>query len=242
MQAQLLNVKGAEVGKVELPDAVFGRRPSPQFLHEYVTVYLANQRRGMANTKTRAEVSGSGKKPWKQKHTGRARAGSLRSPLWRHGGVTFGPRAGHVHLDFPRAKARLALVHALSAKQAEGAFVFVESLGVEEAKTKAVVALLESLKCGDRKGCTLLVLDAPDAKLAQASRNIPNVELALAADVSAYGVLRARRLVVTKPALEKLRTRCASLGDVKATEGKAADGKAAAPKAAPASRKKGKGN
>ena len=94
MQAQLLSVKGTEVGKVELPEAVFGRRPSPGFLHEYVTVYLANQRRGTANTKTRAEVSGSGKKPWKQKHTGRARAGSFRSPLWRHGGVTFGPRAG----------------------------------------------------------------------------------------------------------------------------------------------------
>jgi len=228
MQAQLLNVKGAEVGKVELPDSVFGRRPSPEFLHEYVTVYLANQRRGTANTKTRAEVSGSGKKPWKQKHTGRARAGSLRSPLWRHGGVTFGPRAGHIHLDFPRAKARLALAHALSAKQAEGAFVFVESLGVDEAKTKAVTAMLKSLNCGGLRGCTLLVLEAPDAKLARASRNIQNLELALAGDISAYSVLRARRLVVTKPALEKLQSRCASL----------ADGKAVAPKAEPASRKR----
>ncbi len=238
MQAQLLSVKGTEVGKVELSDAVFARRPSPEFLHEYVTVYLANQRRGTANTKTRAEVAGSGKKPWKQKGTGRARAGSFRSPLWRHGGVTFGPRAGHVHLGFPRAKARLALVHALSAKQAAGALVFVESLGIDEAKTKAVVALLESLKCADRRGCTLLVLDAPDAKLVQASRNIPNVELALAADVSAYSVLRARRLLVTKPALEKLQARCAALADVKATAGKAADVKAAAPKVKPASRKK----
>ena len=215
MQAQLLNVKGAAVGQVELPDTVFGRRPSPEFLHEYVTVYLANQRRGTANTKTRAEVSGGGKKPWKQKSTGRARAGSLRSPLWRHGGVTFGPRAGHVHLDFPRSKARLALAQAFSAKQEQGALVFVESLAVEEAKTKAVVALLESLKCGSRAGCTLLVLDAPDAKLARASRNIPNVELALAGDVSAYGVLRARRLVVTRPALEKLQVRCASLTEPK---------------------------
>ena len=102
MQAQLLNIKGSEVGKVELQDTIFGRRPKPEFLHEYVTVYLANQRQGTANTKTRAEVSGSGKKPWKQKHTGRARAGSFRSPLWRHGGVTFGPRAGHVHLDANR--------------------------------------------------------------------------------------------------------------------------------------------
>ncbi|MBI5240337.1 MAG: 50S ribosomal protein L4 [Elusimicrobia bacterium] len=218
MQAQLLNVKGTAVGEIALPDAVFGRRPVPKFLHEYVTVYLANQRRGTANTKTRAEVSGTGRKPWKQKHTGRARAGSFRSPLWRHGGVTFGPRAGHVHLDFPRAKARLALAQALSAKQAAGALFFVESLTVAEPKTKAVAAMLESLKCGDRRGCTLLVLDAPDADLARASRNIPNVELALAGDVNAYGVLRARRLVVTKPALEKLQARCASLADIKAAE------------------------
>ena len=147
MQAQLLNVKGAEVGKVELPDAVFGRRPSPEFLHEYVTVYLANQRRGTANTKTRAEVSGSGKKPWKQKHTGRARAGSFRSPLWRHGGITFGPRAGKVRLSFPRRKAALALSQALSAKYAEGSIVFVENLALEEAKTKAAVQLLKLLGC-----------------------------------------------------------------------------------------------
>src|SRR3989339_1484736 len=188
MQAQLLNVKGTEVGKVELPEGVFGRRPIQKFLHEYVTVYLANQRRGTANTKTRAEVSGSGRKPWKQKQTGRARAGSFRSPLWRHGGITFGPRAGHVHLDFPRTKARLALAQALSAKASQGAMVFVESLAVAEPKTKAVVAMLESLKCGDSRGCTLLVLDAPDAVLARASRNIPNVELALAGDINAYGV------------------------------------------------------
>ena len=240
MQAQLLNVKGAEVGTVDLPEAVFGRRPSPQFLHEYVTVYLANQRRGTANTKTRAEVSGSGKKPWKQKHTGRARAGSFRSPLWRHGGITFGPRAGHVHLDFPRAKARLALAHALSAKQAEGAMIFVEGLPLEEAKTKAMAALLESLKCGSRNGCTLLLLDAPDAKLRRASRNIPNVELALAADVSAYGVLRARRMVVTRPALEKLQARCAALAAPSANGEGQQRSAASAPKAAarPAARKR----
>ena len=148
--------------------------------------------------------------------------------MWRHGGVTFGPRAGHVHLDFPRSKARLALAQAFSAKQAQGALVFVESLTVEEAKTKAVAAMLEALKCGGLAGCTMLVLDAPDAKLARASRNIPNLELALAGDISAYGVLRARRLVVTKPALEKLQARCASLTAPKTS----------APKPEPTSRKR----
>lgn len=216
MEAQLLNVKGAQVGKVELRDAVFGRRPARQFLHEYVTTYLANQRQGTANTKTRGEVSGSGKKPWKQKHTGRARAGSRRSPLWRHGGVTFGPRAGRVHLDFPRRKARLALAQALSAKHSEGAIVFVESLALEAAKTQAVAEILDKLNCAGR---TMLVLDAPDPQLALASRNIPDLELALAGDLNAYSVLRARRMVVTRPALDKLNTRCASLPDAAVRKG-----------------------
>jgi large subunit ribosomal protein L4 len=210
MEAQLLNNQGAQVGKVELRDAVFGLRASPQFLHEFVTKYLANQRRGTANTKTRSEVSGTGKKPWKQKHTGRARAGSFRSPLWRHGGVTFGPRAGHVHLDFPRRKARLALAQALSSKLAEGGLLFVDKLAVEQPKTKLMAALLKSLKCDGR---TMLVLDAPDANLARASRNIPGIELALAGDLNAYNVLRSRKIVLTKPALDKLTTRFIALED-----------------------------
>ncbi len=212
MQAQLLNAKGSEVGKIELNDAVFARRPSREFLHEYVTVYLANQRQGTANTKTRGEVSGSGKKPWKQKHTGRARAGSLRSPLWRHGGITFGPRAGHVHLGFPRRKARLALAQALSAKQAAGSMVFVESLALESAKTKVAAQMLKTLGCA---AGTILVLDAPDAVLARASRNLPGVDIMLAGDLNAYCVLRARRMVVTRPALEKLQARGAALPAMK---------------------------
>jgi large subunit ribosomal protein L4 len=208
MEAPLMNAKGSAVGTVNLPDTVFGRRSSKEFLHEYVTVYLANQRQGTANTKTRAEVSGSGRKPWKQKHTGRARAGSFRSPLWRHGGITFGPRAGKVTLRFPRRKAVLALAQALSAKHAQGEILFVESLTLEDAKTKQAVALLKALGCTGR---TMLVLDAPDARLALAGRNIPQLELAVAADLNAYTVLRAGRMVVTRQALEKLGTRCAAL-------------------------------
>ena len=208
MEVPLMNAKGAQVGTVSLPDTVFGRRVSKEFLHEYTTVYLANQRQGTANTKTRAEVSGSGKKPWKQKHTGRARAGSFRSPLWRHGGITFGPRAGKVSLRFPRRKAALALAQALSAKHDQGAIVFVESLALEDAKTKQAVALLKALGCAGR---TMMVLDAPDARLALAGRNIPQLEVALAGDLNAYTVLRADRMVVTRQALEKLGARCADL-------------------------------
>ena len=202
MQAQLLNAKGEEVGKVELQEAIFAQKASKEFLHEYVTVYEANQREGSANTKTKSEVSGSGKKPWKQKHTGRARAGMIRSPLWRHGGVTFGPRAGKVRLEMPRQKARLAL--ALAVRHAAGGIVFVDQLVVEEPKTKAVAQILKALGCGAR---TILVLDQPDKKLSLAARNIPGLEVRLAGDLNAYAVLRAKKLVLTRPALEKLGAR-----------------------------------
>lgn len=204
MEAKLLNQKGEGVGAVELNEGVFGVKPSKEFLHEFVTIFRANQRQGTANTKTRAEVSGSGKKPWKQKGTGRARAGSTRSPLWRHGGVTFGPRAGKVRLEIPRRKARAALAQALAVRLADGGIIFVDQLGLESAKTKQMAALLKALGC---KGRTMLVLDAPDAKLALAGRNIPDLEIALAADLNAYTVMRCRKMIMTRPALEKLGAR-----------------------------------
>jgi large subunit ribosomal protein L4 len=204
MQAQLLNTQGKEVGTVDLQEKVFGLKPSKSFLHEYVTVYLNNQRAYSANTKTRTEVSGGGRKPWKQKHTGRARAGSNRSPLWRHGGIAHGPKSGRVLLSIPRQKAKAALAQALAARYQDNGIVFVENLAIEQAKTKNVAALLKQLGCAGR---TLLVLDQPDAKLSQASRNIPNVEILLAGDLNAYVVLRSKKLVVTRPALEKLGAR-----------------------------------
>lgn len=204
MEAELLNSKGEKVGKVELKDAVFGMRPSKEFLHEFVTIYLANQRQGDAHTKTRTEVSGGGKKPWKQKHTGRARAGSNRSPLWRHGGISHGPRRGKVRLEIPRQKARRALAQALAAKNIEGGLIFVDGLKLKEAKTKNVAQMLEKFGC---KGRTILVLDQPSAQLTLAARNIPDVEIMLAGDLNAYAVLRSKKIVLTQPALEKLGAR-----------------------------------
>jgi large subunit ribosomal protein L4 len=197
-------VKGEEVGKLELKDAIFGLKVSREFLHEYVTIYETNQRRGTAHTKTRSEVSGGGKKPWKQKGTGRARAGSTRSPLWRHGGVTFGPRQGHNRAEIPRQKARAALAQALAAKNEGGALIVVESFGVAEAKTREVAAALKALGCGDS---ALVVVEAHDAKLSRAGRNLPGFSVSLAADINAYSVLRAKKLVITRAALEKLGTR-----------------------------------
>ena len=119
MEAQLINVKGEKVGKVDLNEAVFGLKPSKEFLHEFVTIHLANQRQHDAKVKTRTEVSGGGRKPWKQKGTGRARSGSIRSGLWRHGGIIHGPKNVKFRLEMPRQKARLALAQALAARNAD---------------------------------------------------------------------------------------------------------------------------
>ena len=204
METKLLNTKGEEVGKVDLKAEVFGLKPKKGLLHEFVTVYLANQRRGTANTKSKAEVSGSGKKPWKQKHTGRARAGSIRSPLWRHGGVTFGPRTHDMHLDFPRQKSQQALAHALSVRASDGGLLCIDALSAGDGKTKTMALMLKSLGC---RGRVLLVLEQPDASLKRASRNIPELELVLASDLNAYSVLRCRKLIITKAAVEKLGAR-----------------------------------
>jgi large subunit ribosomal protein L4 len=205
MEAKILDVSGKEVGQVALPEKIFGHKPSRRFLHEYVTVYLANQRQYGANTKGRSDVSGGGRKPWKQKHTGRARAGSIRSGLWRHGAIIHGPRSGYgSRLEFPRQKARLALAQALSARAQDGGLVCVKELGIKEPKTKVMAGILAGLGC---EGRTLVVLDAPNASLARASRNIPTVAIRLAADINAYEVLNCKKLVITQPALEKLGAR-----------------------------------
>ena len=205
MDAKVLDVSGKEVGQVALPENIFGHKPSRRFLHEYVTVYLANQRAWTSNTKGRSEVSGGGKKPWKQKHTGRARAGSIRSGLWRHGAIIHGPREGRgSYLEFPRQKARLALAQALSARAQDGGLICVKDLALKEPKTKLMAGVLEKLGAAGR---TLVVLDAPNAALKRASRNIPTVALVLAADVNAYEVLKCKKLIITQPALEKLGAR-----------------------------------
>ena len=205
MDAKVIDVSGKEVGLVALPEKIFGHKPSRSFLHEYVAVYLANQRAYGAHTKSRSEVSGGGRKPWKQKHTGRARAGSIRSGLWRHGAIIHGPRSGYgSHLDFPRQKARLALAQALSARAQDGGLICVKELALKEPKTKLMAALLATLGGAGR---VLIVLDAPNAALKRASKNLQAVELVLAADLNAYEVLKCEKLIITQPALEKLGAR-----------------------------------
>ena len=202
MDTELYNTKGEAAGKVELPEAVFGLKPKAGFLLEAVTAYLANQRNGQAHTKTKSEVSGGGHKPWKQKHTGRARAGSNRSPLWRKGGIVFGPKPRSYRQGFSKQKALLALGQALSAKNKKGALKVVEAFDVSEAKTKNVAALLKAFGADLRR--TIVVTDAVSDKLKTASQNIRGLELRRGADLHAYEVLGARSLIVTKPGLEQL--------------------------------------
>jgi len=205
MEAKVLDISGKETGKVELPENIFGHKPSRRFLHEFVTVYLANQRAWTANTKSRSDVSGGGRKPWKQKHTGRARAGSIRSGLWRGGGIIHGPRLGMgARLAYPRQKARLALAQALSARVQDGGLVCVKEFSIKEPKTKIMAGLLEKLGC---EGRILIVLDAANPALARAARNIPSVLIRLASDINAYEVLQCKKIVITQPALEKLGAR-----------------------------------
>ena len=200
METKLLNIQGKEQGTVTLPEALFGVKPNPTFLHEVITAFLANQRSGTADVKTRAEVSGTGKKPWKQKGTGRARHGSMRSPIWRHGGVAFGPTPHSFRIDLPVAKRRLALAHALSSKYNSDSIIILDNFDIKEAKTKMVADVLKTLEAGKKP----LIVSSKDAKLDQASRNIAGLNKMVPSDLIAYAVLNSTKVIITKEALDKM--------------------------------------
>ncbi len=201
MKTKILDQKGKEVGTLELPEKAFAQKPQPTLLHEAATVYLANQRRGTAHTKTRADVKGGGKKPWKQKGTGRARHGSIRSPIWRKGGVCFGPRQHSYRQEMPHRKAMKALAQALSARAADGSLRIVDSLVLDGAKTKQMAQILKALKVDAR---SLIVTEQADANLLRASRNIRGLKVILASHLNTYSVLACRNLILTKGTVEKL--------------------------------------
>ncbi|MBU2529595.1 MAG: 50S ribosomal protein L4 [Elusimicrobia bacterium] len=202
METKLLNISGQEVGKCEIPQEIFSRRVDEHFLHELVKYYLANKRTGTATAKKRSDVSGGGKKPWKQKGTGRARAGSNRSPLWRGGGVVFGPHAHSFRLDMPKTKRRMALLESLSAKYSEGVISVVENIDLKEAKTKEVREIFKAMKIEARK--VLFIMDKPNEKFALASRNMKEVSWTLSRNINAYEILRARAIIFTSAAMKDL--------------------------------------
>lgn len=196
------NSEGATVGEITLSDAVFGAEVNTHLLHEAVQSYLANQRQGTSDTKTRSEVAGGGRKPWRQKGTGRARQGSIRAPHWRHGGVAFGPHPRDYGWSLPKKARRAALRQALSAKVAAGDLIVLESLELEAPKTKAVVLMLEKLDAANRKAYIVTAAGSP--VVYKSARNIPGVNSNAAANLNVYEVLNAGKLILTRDAVAKV--------------------------------------
>jgi len=204
----LIDNHGNTINEIELPKDVFGPRPNITTIYQAVTCYMANQRKGLADTKTRGEVSGGGKKPWRQKGTGRARVGSTRSPLWRHGGVVFGPHPRDFSFSVPKKIRVLALKSAFLAKADEGNLFVVESLpNFDKASTKEAARWLSVLKLREKKHNQteiLLLLDNMEKKGSLSLRNIAGLHLNTVWSTNSWEVLGHKKVVVVKDAFEKL--------------------------------------
>ncbi|MBC7189394.1 50S ribosomal protein L4 [Candidatus Aerophobetes bacterium] len=208
MQWNVYNTKGEIVEVLELDDEIFAGEVNQPLLREAYIAYQANLRQGTASTRTRGEVRGGGRKPWPQKHTGRARAGSIRSPLWVGGGTVFGPKPRSYKQRFPRKKRRLALISALRLKVKEGKLVILDKLELEEGKTKELSAILNSFSATKGiDGKTLFVTEKKDEKLSKASSNIKNLRLVLAGNVCSLHVMMADNVFFTRESLEALTRR-----------------------------------
>lgn len=190
-----------KVGSVELRDEVFGVPPSGSLVHEAVVMQRASARQGTASTRRRGEVRGSGRKPWKQKQMGRARAGSIRSPLWRHGGVVFGPHPRSYAFSIPKNKYRAALRSALSAKLAGGGVMVVSDLAIEQPKTRLLAAVLRQLGL---TATTLIITDPSNGNLERAARNLRQVKLLRPEALNVYDVLRYETLVIPEREVSRL--------------------------------------
>ncbi|MCE5172604.1 50S ribosomal protein L4 [Paenibacillus profundus] len=195
------NISGAQVGEIELADTVFGIEPNKHVLHDAVVMQLASMRQGTHKVKTRSEVRGGGRKPWKQKGTGRARQGSIRSPQWKGGGVVFGPTPRSYAFKLPKKVRRLAIKSALSSKVLAEQIIVLDALAMNAPKTKEFAAILNNLKV-DRKA--LVVLPEYNDSVALSARNIPSVKLVAADGVNVYDVLRHEKLIITKDAVQKV--------------------------------------
>ena len=197
----VLDMNGKKVSTVELSDAVFGITPNEKAVHAAVVNFLANQRQGTQSTKTRSEVSGGGRKPWRQKGTGHARQGSTRSPQWTHGGVALGPKPRDYSYRLNRKVKCLAILSAISAKAAAGDMILVDNLSVAEYKTKAVVSMLSAVGAGKKN---LIVTPAVEEKLVKSAANIPGVKTTVATSVNTYDVVNADKFILSVDAAKKL--------------------------------------
>jgi len=204
MKLKIKDIKGNEQGELEVKFPLIENGKGTQAVHDTVVAYQAAQRMGTACTKTMGEVAGSGKKPWRQKGTGRARAGSFASPLWRGGGVVFGPKPRDFGKKVSRKTKQLALRKALTERLRAGDVVLLDDLKLASNKTKDFIGVLKALEL---KGTALIVAQTPDKNLSLASRNVPDVALATSDSLSTYDVLRPSKLVFTRNAFEQLEAR-----------------------------------
>ena len=198
---KVMDMTGKEVGEITLSEVIFGAEINGAVLHAAVRTYLMNQRQGTQSTLTRTEVSGGGKKPWRQKGTGRARQGSTRSPQWTHGGVALGPKPRDYRLSMNKKARRVALYSALSAKVAEGNLIVVDDIVCNEYKTKTMVNMINALG-GARK--PLVVLPEVNSMVVKSCANIPGAKTALAHTINVYDILNADKFIASKAAIQKL--------------------------------------
>ena len=198
---KVYNMSGAEVGSMELADSVFAVEVNTAVLHAAVRAYLLNQRQGTQSTLTRTEVSGGGKKPWRQKGSGRARQGSIRSPQWTHGGVALGPKPREYGKTVNKKVRRLAMKSALSSKVAAEELIVLDSLEMNEIKTKEVVSVLKALETGKK---VLIVLPEKNETVYRSARNIKGVKTTLVSTLNVYDILNCDSLVVLKDAVSKI--------------------------------------
>jgi len=201
-KVQVQNGQGNKVGEMELNDRLFGMEPKVGVMHRTVVAEQARKRQGTHDTLTRAEVSGGGRKPWKQKHTGRARQGSIRAPHWRHGGIVHGPHPREHGHGVNKKEKRLAMASALSAKLQAGDFLVLDNLGMTQMKTKQAVGLLKQLGVDGSK--VLVVLHEPNETIWKSFRNLQNVMVRVAPAFSVQELLSARKIIATKDAVQKM--------------------------------------
>jgi len=200
MKTKVYDMQGAEVGSIELNDNIFAIPVNVTVLHEAVKNYLANQRHGTQSTLTRTEVSGGGKKPWRQKGTGRARQGSTRAPQWTHGGIALGPKPRSYRYSLNKKMKRLAMKSAFSAKVAEDNLIVVDTLAFEAPKTKEMVKVLAALKAEK----ALIVLPGPDANVVKSAANISGVKTLYVNTLNVYDIMKFEKFIVTKDAVNKI--------------------------------------
>ena len=197
----VLDMSGKEVDKVDLSDNVFGIEPNTVVMHQMVVNYLANKRQGTQSALTRAEVSGGGKKPWRQKGTGRARQGSTRSPQWRHGGIVFAPKPRSYRFSVNKKVRRLAMKSAFSSKVLDNDLIVLDSIKLEEFKTKTIAEMLKALGANKK---SLIVIPEVDEKIIRSARNIPGVKTAQVNTLNVYDMMNADKLIILKDTVSKI--------------------------------------